>query len=360
MVQVLSDSDGALKSDIFNCKTVNTMNPISEGMDFEEFAELLKESQDKTSIDAVYTAILKSPILGSMKYQEECFWKEGQLVRNAVIKLIKRFSELYGQQCPLLAFDPKLRGSAAEDTKCGPPDEFDFMLTMNKLSTHCLLSVIDNCKAYVILEVPEIPELLQLPPHKMIQSLHIWLMAMSSGIDDIRQVHPYLIEDGILQFTEDIHPHAFRMGGISFEVLSIDWPIPVDFSNCQLYGLFRNACWGFDLSSTDYEEVLLKSLPSAAIDAYVLGKAFASTHFKWRGKHLSKIFGISYKLKKAILLYLRQHKDPQSISRHDWIKGTASVAANMEKYIKDMDCRRCIFHAEKWTCGENECLNLSF
>ncbi|ELU03770.1 hypothetical protein CAPTEDRAFT_192338 [Capitella teleta] len=45
---------------------------------------------------------------------------------------------------------------------------------------------------------------------------------------------------------------------------------------------------GLDLSPTEYEEVLLlKSLPSAAIDAfrYVLGKAFGSAHFKWGGKH---------------------------------------------------------------------------
>ncbi|ELU16447.1 hypothetical protein CAPTEDRAFT_190435 [Capitella teleta] len=54
--------------------------------------------------------------------------------------------------------------------------------------------------------------------------------------------------------------------------VSIDWPVPLDFSKCQLYGLFRDGYDDLDLTSTDYEEVLLKSLPSAAIDAYVLGK----------------------------------------------------------------------------------------
>ncbi|ELT89111.1 hypothetical protein CAPTEDRAFT_192734 [Capitella teleta] len=142
--------------------------------------------------------------------------------------------------------------------------------------------------------------------------------------------------------------------------VSIDWPVPVDFSKCQLYGLFRDGYDGLDLSSTDYEEVLLKSLPSAAIDAYVLGKAFSSAHFKWTGKRLAKVFRKSYTMKKALLISLQQHKIPQEVSRHEWINEIVSVASNMERYVKKNDCRRCIFHAEDSVRGEKDCINLSF
>ncbi|ELT97369.1 hypothetical protein CAPTEDRAFT_185196 [Capitella teleta] len=140
----------------------------------------------------------------------------------------------------------------------------------------------------------------------------------------------------------------------------IEWPAPVDFSRCQLYGLLRDGSSGFDMSCTDYEEVLFHSLPKTAKEAYVLGKAIGSGHFEWCGKGFRGSFNPSYMMKKALLIAFQQHKDTQEVSRHEWLERIISVRSKLEEIIRDHDGHRCIFHADKWTPGETLRLNLSF
>ncbi|ELU16780.1 hypothetical protein CAPTEDRAFT_205243, partial [Capitella teleta] len=225
-------------------------------------------------LDSVFTSIMRSPVLGSLKHQDQCFKEEAKLVKDEVVRWMETFSVVYGRRYPSLAFDPNLRGSMGEWTKRGPPDEFDFLLMMYNLS----------------------------------------------------------------EFSQMPVPVS----------VNIDWPFPVDFSKCQFYGLFRRGCNGFDLSSTEYEEVLLKSQPSVAIDAYVRGKAFGSGQFKWNDNRLEMIFNKLYTMKKALLLSVKLHQNAQEASRRGWIEGIISVALVMEKYVKKDDCIRSIFHAEEW------------
>ncbi|ELT89036.1 hypothetical protein CAPTEDRAFT_208745 [Capitella teleta] len=407
IVRLLSDENGMSKSDIFYCKDVHRLDSIRvlESTSYKDFAEeLLNQSSGETSIDSVYTSIMRSPVLGSLEHQEECFKEEAKLVKDEVMRLMERFSEAYGRRYPSLAFDPKLRGSMSEGTKRGPPDEFDFLLIMNNLSEFLQLNSIDSCKAHTTFRnVIDIDALLKLPPNKMIDVLHIWLENTSSYWRDSGYRNPTNMKN-LLEFSMKriilshstwersclkfvscdwtkvglcmnllFHGNVYKWLNISVDLVpcvslkmpvpvnvSIDWPVPLNFSKCQLYGLFRDGCHGFDLSSTEYEEVLLKSLPSAAIDAYVLGKAFGSAQFKWNDNRLKKIFRKSYTMKKALLLSVQLHQNVQEVSRHEWLEGMISVALNMEKYVKKNRCSRCIFHAKDWALGQNDKIHLSF
>ncbi|ELU13366.1 hypothetical protein CAPTEDRAFT_187823 [Capitella teleta] len=369
-------------------------------MNYDDFTEELMK-QNANEILAIYASLLKSPVLGTRKCQEQCFQEETRLIEDEVMRLIKRFSERHALQYPRWAFEPKLRGSMEEGTKCGPPDEFDFLLIMNDLSENCQVNSIDNCKAYTaIWDNIDIGDVLKLPPNEMIDALHNVLLLRYSFASDGNPQPPNLDVWLVLTMKEYLMTHAtwegsrmrfvscdrtnvglclnlifnghlYKMLHISIDLVpcirlkmpgpvkvSIDWPFPVDFSQCQLYGLFRTGCDGFDISSTEYEEVLLKSLPTAAIDAYVLGKAFSSAQFKWSG-NFGKIFQSSYKMKKALLMSVQLHQNAHAISLHEWIRGMISVAADRNKYAKKSDCLRCIFHAEnnsKYQSSMYQCL----
>ncbi|ELU14997.1 hypothetical protein CAPTEDRAFT_186283 [Capitella teleta] len=379
-----------------------------EGMDFMKFTEQLKQDAGEMDIDAVYTSLLKSPVLGSMNNQEECFKEETRLVKDEVMTLIKRFSEHFGRRYPTFAFNPKLRGSMAENTKCGPPDEFDVILIMMNLSDHSQIDSINECKAnmssvFSFRRCIDIEQLMQLPPHEMIDQLHNLIENAPNYNYNLNQLYPhelieliryplkrYLMEESTWQGShlKFVSCDCSNVGvclklvfsGVLYKLLdisvdlvpcislkipapvkvSIDWPVPLDFSKCQLYGLLRTPYEGFDLSSTDYEEVLLKSLPTVAIEAYVLGKAFGASHFEWRGPSMTRLLGKSYKMKKALLIFFQQCDNAQKVSRYEWLEGIVSVASNLEEYVKENECLRCIFHAENWTRGKSDCLNMSF
>ncbi|ELU15614.1 hypothetical protein CAPTEDRAFT_186961 [Capitella teleta] len=338
-----------------------------------EFSEV-KQIAGENNVEAVFASLLKSPVLGTRIKQENCFKEEGRLVINEVLAFMKRFSEQFGRQYSLLVFDPKLRGSMGEDTKCGFPDEFDFMLLLDKISDNCQVISINNCKANIgMLTFPAIRD--EVSPFEINLILHILIKKLLLTHSIWKESHLKFVScermNVGLCLNLVFNGHLYKLLHISIDLVpsiplkipvhvSIDWSVPLDFSKCQLYGLFRDGYDGLDLSSTDYEEVLLKSLPSAAIDAYVLGKAFGSAHFKWTGKRLAQVFRKSYTMKKALLISLQQHKIPQEVSRHEWINEIVSVVSNMEKYAKKNECRRCIFHAEYWVLGEKDCLNLSF
>ena len=72
---------------------------------------------------------MASPVIG--KCQES---SEKDAITREAFALLNKLSKEAECCMPFLAFEPKVRGSMAEGTKCGPPDEFDCMIIMHKLS----------------------------------------------------------------------------------------------------------------------------------------------------------------------------------------------------------------------------------
>ncbi|ELU06469.1 hypothetical protein CAPTEDRAFT_191155 [Capitella teleta] len=364
-------------------------------MNYDEFTELMKQETNESDIDTIYTSLLKSPVLGSMNYQEKCFQEEAKLVRDEVFRLINCFSEGFGHRYPLYAFIPKLRGSMAEGTKSGPPDEFDFMLQMNALSVHCGVTAIAECKAHMTFERPaDIHSLMSLflillqynghvihsdlHPEQINESIFISLKEYFLKLSKLEDSHLSFLRCEIMKVGVCLeliyNGPLYKQLHISLDLIPciplnipapitkhIDWPVPLDFSECQLYGLIRHGSGGFDISCTDYEEVLFHSLPSkTATEAYVLGKAIGSNHFRWCARPFGGVFRPSYVMKKALLIAFQQHKDTREVSRDEWIKRIISVRSKLEEIVKDNDGHRCIVHVDKWEPGEALRLNLSF
>ncbi|ELU02298.1 hypothetical protein CAPTEDRAFT_187677 [Capitella teleta] len=364
-------------------------------MNYDKFTELMKQETNESDIDTIYTSLLKSPVLGSMNYQAKCFQEEAKLVRDEVFRLINCFSEDFGHRYPLFAFTPKLRGSMAEGTKSGPPDEFDFMLQMNALSDHCGVTAIAECKAHMTFErLADTHPLMSLfliflqynggvihsdlHPEQIIETIFISLKEYFLKLSKLEDSHLSFLCCEIMKvgvFLKLIYNGPlYKQLHISVDLIPciplnipapitkhIDWPVPLDFSECQLYGLLRRGSDGFDISCTDYEEVLFHSLSlETATEAYVLGKAIGSNHFEWCGRRFGGIFRPSYVMKKALLIAFQQHKDTREVSRHEWIKRIISVRSKLEEIVKNNDGHRCILHVDKWAPGEALRLNLSF
>lgn len=72
--------------------------------------------------------LLKSPVIGKLPEIAEA-----SEVKLAVSKVIERVAGKVAKTFPLFTFKPDISGSVSEGTKCGFPDEFDFICTMVKL-----------------------------------------------------------------------------------------------------------------------------------------------------------------------------------------------------------------------------------
>ncbi|PFX20234.1 Potassium channel AKT3 [Stylophora pistillata] len=72
--------------------------------------------------------LLTSPVIGKLQEIPEI-----QEVKSAVNKVIERVATIVSKAYPLFSFVPEISGSVSEKTKCGFPDEFDFLCTMVKL-----------------------------------------------------------------------------------------------------------------------------------------------------------------------------------------------------------------------------------
>ena len=72
--------------------------------------------------------LLKSPVIGKLPEIAEA-----SEVKLAVSKVIERVAGKVSKAFPLFTFKPEISGSVSEGTKCGFPDEFDFLCTMVKL-----------------------------------------------------------------------------------------------------------------------------------------------------------------------------------------------------------------------------------
>ena len=72
--------------------------------------------------------LLMSPVIGKLPEIAETLE-----VKLAVGKVIEQVAGKVSKTFPLFTFEPEISGSVSEGTKCGFPDEFDFMCTMEEL-----------------------------------------------------------------------------------------------------------------------------------------------------------------------------------------------------------------------------------
>ena len=104
----------------------------------EEFTDIMKkeEVENMQSKDfcldgnphKTLKKLLTSPVIGQLQQIQET-----QDIKSAVIKVIERASSIVSKAYALFTFVPEISGGVSEGTKCGFPDEFDFLCTMIKL-----------------------------------------------------------------------------------------------------------------------------------------------------------------------------------------------------------------------------------
>lgn len=111
--------------EVFEQEEVNSM-PL------EDF--IMKDDQNKT-----LHKVLSSPVIGMLPELDEV-----KQVEEAVNQLIQQVSMKVNKDCPLFSFEPRLSGSLSEGTKCGFPNEFDFLCTMVELSNLFLDPIVDS------------------------------------------------------------------------------------------------------------------------------------------------------------------------------------------------------------------------
>ena len=75
--------------------------------------------------------LLTSPVIGQLPEISET-----KDVEIAVRNVMERVAAIISKACPLFTFIPEVSGSMSEGTKCGFPNEFDFLCTMVKLGEH--------------------------------------------------------------------------------------------------------------------------------------------------------------------------------------------------------------------------------
>ncbi|ELU17010.1 hypothetical protein CAPTEDRAFT_201893 [Capitella teleta] len=247
--------------------------------------------------------MLSSSVIGKCEASSEVVE-----IKEEVMGLLSRMSEMAERKLPYLAFEPKLRGSMAEGTKCGAPDEFDVMFILPQLG-----EVFDA----------EID-------HSMGRNKYARLQYNRKDGGNLKQTYPYLIlESGDLNsnilyyiifntlsslfadqnvwkghkmtFRDFVPTNSFMMAkllwtGPNFKNLEIDvdfvpcipiefdfskvnfsWPLPINLDAASVFALLVNSPMKehlqFEVSFTEIEQLMVASLPRAAIDAYVFAKA---------------------------------------------------------------------------------------
>lgn len=73
--------------------------------------------------------LLKSPVIGKLPEISET-----TKIKNEVSKVMEHVAVKVAKTSPLFAFVPEISGSMSEGTKCGFPDEFDYLCTMDAFS----------------------------------------------------------------------------------------------------------------------------------------------------------------------------------------------------------------------------------
>ena len=108
--------------------------PLSDECDHVKMQEEVEsmQSEDFYSLNSdpnrSLQKLLRSPAIGKLPEIAEV-----SEVKLAVSKVIERVARKVSKAFPLFTFKPEISGSVSEGTKCGFPDEFDFLCTMVKL-----------------------------------------------------------------------------------------------------------------------------------------------------------------------------------------------------------------------------------
>ncbi|ELU01076.1 hypothetical protein CAPTEDRAFT_201785 [Capitella teleta] len=333
----------------------------------------------KMPISKVWESILKSPSIGSNRYQDKLFQDETEQLKADMVCFIERLSERYKQQFPHLAFRPKLRGSIREGTKCGPPDEFDYMLIMEKFSQFCHVEDIITHEAKMSYSGPSLgttddfpsdtkrPLLLETIYNKVFANLSTVLMQPDFWEDLPFQMlnlkRTKLGGELSLTFHGELYKHLhigidlipailLKEHNLQGAALFMDritrdaWESTDDideekFTGCRYYAIIGNKEYGqrgkgeeenreyldvaspdlFKVSYTDFEEVMLADLPQTARDAYVITKALIFKYAHWLCERPEMDFFAGFRLTsyamKMHLLKLGNRQQTRTV--HDWL-----------------------------------------
>ncbi|ELU04002.1 hypothetical protein CAPTEDRAFT_214501 [Capitella teleta] len=301
----------------------------------------IHKNQDTIS-EVEMNAVLKSPLFGSMDKQDACFQEEAIRVKEEVVNWIDSVSELYNMQHPDFSFKAKLRGSMCENTKCGPADEFDFMLVMDGLTKHYKVEKKDFSCVHLSLAgstTSKRPSKIESddPLHHFNETFHAVIMksetwkktslkfvlfrTMRVGVNIVVAYNGFLHKHLTISIdlvpcfplALDVHPPENR------------WPVPLDYSQCRCYAMLEkyadSPSWPklYRVSYTDYEQEIMKSIPQAAKNAYIVTKATWSQADNRRDHKPS-----SYQLKTTLFVscakMLRNEEDVDGVSVAEWAR----------------------------------------
>ena len=118
----------------FKRESLPDVFPLKDGFDHFKMQEEIEDMQSEDFClngdpNRTLKKLLESPVIGKSPEIAETLE-----IRTAVSKVIERVAVQVSKTCPLFTFKPEISGSVSEGTKCGFPDEFDFLCTMVKLS----------------------------------------------------------------------------------------------------------------------------------------------------------------------------------------------------------------------------------
>ncbi|ELT96433.1 hypothetical protein CAPTEDRAFT_192673 [Capitella teleta] len=305
-------------------------------------------------------AVLNSPVTGIQHYASEV-----DEIKEELLKFMEKLSESCCNYCPPLAFTPKLRGSVAEKTKVGRPDEFDVLLLLEEFGRSCefhdpndVLRIgsyvrVINTSPLVELNAQRL-EISQVAsyPLVLVRRIRILFFTMISTVltgdvlteNNIWESSPFkFIELRFKSVAATLHMSwngpSYKRMNISVDLVpgfpidypwpmtiitnAIDWPISVDFTDCRLIILLNNIKTNYEfaeLSYSDFEERIMQHLPSSAKEGYIIAKSILSLHISHVHNRYNELFMLndhgpmyyeardiisSYMLKNALLHEVR-------------------------------------------------------
>jgi hypothetical protein len=180
---------------------------------------------------------------------------------------ISALTKAYNDTNPPNRLEHKLRGSIAEDTRSGPPNEFDYML------------------AYTVTKpVEEITEVESINNVRNIRRILDGILKKSPDMWKDTPFKPVRCEPKSVRIKLELLycSPIFKHMMIDVDLVPVvpsttkavySWSPWLEniFTGCQFYYMHCHK-----RTYTDYEEALMKSLPKAAVEAYIVSKALRS------------------------------------------------------------------------------------
>ncbi|XP_020624487.1 uncharacterized protein LOC110061963 [Orbicella faveolata] len=257
--------------------------------------------------------LLKSPVIGKLPEIAEA-----SEVKLAVSKVIERVAGKVSKAFPLFTFKPEISGSVSEGTKCGFPEEFDFMCTMVKLC-ECFQEPNVASSPPMFCQLHLKPDFC-LPDHKLLQYMDKDNSLRSSKLindfsdqltraflereiwEDILTLVPVsvcLMAANATKITLKWHGHVYKDMVINVDIVpALHFPCfwPSNVSEAALFNsqvkskgvhvvmalhgerFFKSGEKHFRLSFSLAETELFQSLPGHVRQGYILAKAVRSPY----------------------------------------------------------------------------------